>query len=91
MIQLDPPIPLETPLGYGLARIYHADHGFNDQWVVFLDTGFIWTFDNSDVRCCEDLTSGVPKPFLPRPIGWETDPVNAMRAYQASKNQSIIE
>lgn len=85
-IQLDPPLRLETPLGFGLAMIYHTEWGgHNDQWVVFLDTGFIWTFDNADVRRCEELTLGVQKPIMERPKGWDGDPVNAMREYFRNK------
>lgn len=75
-IQLNPPIPLETPLGRGIARFLHSEPDFNDRWIVFLDSGVIWTFDNSDVRAVENLTEGrlAHKPT-------QCDPVEFMREY----------
>lgn len=59
MLQLDPPIPLDTPRGPGLAHIvldYGIDHDL--QWVVFIrDTGECWTFRNSDVRAVTNVTT----------------------------------
>lgn len=58
IIQLDPPIPLSTPKGKGLAWIlidYGAEH--NLMWVVALDdNGEIWTFQNPEVRAQKNIT-----------------------------------
>lgn len=60
MTQLDPPIPLSTPKGDGLAWIvidYGAEH--NLMWVVAIDaTGEIWTFANPEVRALKNITMG---------------------------------
>lgn len=59
-LRLDPPIPLETPKGYGLAHFiddYGIDH--EDYWGVCLtETGEWWWFKNSEVRGCENKTLG---------------------------------
>lgn len=52
ILQLDPIIPLETPLGRGFAH-FLLDYGpeFHLLWTVFLDeTGESWTFPNPDIR-----------------------------------------
>lgn len=58
--QLDPPIPLLTPKGEGLAHLvidYGPEH--NLLWVVFLDdTGECWTYQNSDIRAQQNITMG---------------------------------
>ena len=60
MVQLSPPIPLETPKGKGYAHFmidYSQEHDLN--WVVFIDeTGECWTFNNRDVRLQTNLTMG---------------------------------
>lgn len=56
--RLDPPMPLSTPKGTGLAHLV-IDYGleFNLTWVVFLDdSGECWSFDNPDVRAMPNLT-----------------------------------
>lgn len=60
MIQLQPPIPLETPRGSGLAHLV-IDYGpeFSLLWSVFLDdSGECWTFTNEDVRAVKNITMG---------------------------------
>ena len=66
--QLNPPIPLSTPKGDGLAWAmidYGVEH--NLMWVVAIDsTGEIWTYDNSQVRAQKNITMGrfnKPTPF----------------------------
>jgi hypothetical protein len=58
--QLNPPIPLSTPKGDGLAWFlidYGAEH--NLMWVVAIDeTGEIWTFENPKVRAQKNITMG---------------------------------
>jgi hypothetical protein len=58
MIQLDPPLPLLTPKGNGLAW-FLIDPGMEHdlQWVVALDeNGEIWTFQNREVRAHKNIT-----------------------------------
>lgn len=60
ILQLDPPIPLNTPKGPGIAH-FVIDYGaeFNLMWTVFLDdSGECWTFDNREVRACKNITLG---------------------------------
>ena len=52
MIQLNPPLPLETPKGKALAHIL-IDYGPEAHllWVCFQDeTGEIWAWSNLEVR-----------------------------------------
>lgn len=58
--QLDPPLPVLTPKGSGLAHIL-IDYGpeFDLLWTVFLDdNGECWTFGNRDVRAAKNITLG---------------------------------
>lgn len=60
MIQLCPPIPIETPKGKGLAHVL-IDYGveFDLMWVCFIDgTGECWTFSNRQVRAQPNVTMG---------------------------------
>lgn len=61
-LQLNPPIPVETPLGEGWAHIvidYSPD--FNTVWVVFLtESGMVKHFDSNDLRVCGNETFGIP-------------------------------
>lgn len=60
MLQLNPPIPLSTPKGEGMAWAiidYGAEH--NLLWVVAIDeTREIWTFPNPEVRAQKNITLG---------------------------------
>ena len=52
ILQLDPPVPLDTPRGPGNAHLV-IDPGTEHhlQWVVFLnENGECWTFQNPEVR-----------------------------------------
>ena len=69
MIQLNPPIPLMTAKGQGLAH-FLLDYGpeFDLFWTVFLDeTGECWTFNNRDIRACKNITLGRGQVSAPRP------------------------
>ena len=58
--QLNPPIPLKTPRGNGLAH-FVIDQGIehNLLWVVFLDeSGECWTYGNPDIRALKNITQG---------------------------------
>lgn len=60
ILQLNPPLPLMTPKGEGLAHIV-IDCGIehNLQWVVFInDTGECWTYQNPEIRACKNITYG---------------------------------
>ena len=61
MLQLDPPVPLDTPKGPGFAHVL-IDYGQEHHllWVVFLnESGACWTFKNPDVRLQANPTMGV--------------------------------
>jgi hypothetical protein len=58
--RLNPPIPLDTPKGPGLAHLmidYSCE--MHLYWVVFIDdTGEIWMFPNPQVRAQKNITMG---------------------------------
>jgi hypothetical protein len=60
MIQLDPPIPMDTEKGKGhaiLAIDYSQDHDI--LWVIAMnDTGEIWCMPNPKVRACINFSLG---------------------------------
>jgi hypothetical protein len=60
LLQLNPPIPLDTPKGSALAHLvidYGPEH--NLLWVCFGDDdGECWTWDNSRVRAQKNITMG---------------------------------
>jgi len=70
ILQLNPPIPLNTPKGSGLAHLV-IDMGCEHHllWVVILDSnGEIWTFENPEVRGQKNITMGRvfnPVDFIP--------------------------
>jgi hypothetical protein len=60
MTRINPPLPLFTPKGRGLAH-FVIDYGFETHltWVVFLDmNGECWSFQNPDVRMQKNITHG---------------------------------
>lgn len=60
VIQLDPPIPLDTPKGSALAHAlidYGAEHDL--LWICFQDdTGECWTWRNPEIRAQKNITMG---------------------------------
>lgn len=60
IVQLNPPLPVLTPKGSGMAHIvidYGVEH--NLLWVVFIDaTGECWTYPNMDIRAQKNITLG---------------------------------
>ena len=74
LLQLDPPLPLETPKGSGFAHVlidYGPEHDL--YWTVFLDeSGECWTFSNEDIRFCKNVTIG-------RRCAWEKPSSNPPR------------
>ncbi len=60
ILQLEPPLPLNTPKGSGLAH-FLVDYSceYDLYWVVILDdSGEIWTFNNKEVRGQKNITLG---------------------------------
>ena len=58
MLQLNPPIPMKTPKGDGMA-MFLTNYGLevNLIWTVIIDgTGEIWEFQNPLVRAQENIT-----------------------------------
>jgi hypothetical protein len=59
ILQLNPPIPMQTPKGKALAQIlidYGAEHDL--VWVCFGEKGECWSWRNQDVRADSNLTFG---------------------------------
>jgi hypothetical protein len=59
MMQLNPPLPVITPKGKGLAQIlidYGAEHDLI--WVVFQLNGECWCWRNQDIRADNNVTFG---------------------------------
>ena len=64
LVQLNPPLPLETSKGSGWAH-FVIDYGPESAllWVVFLDAdGACWTVPNAEVRMSFNWTLGRRKP-----------------------------
>ena len=64
MLQLNPPIPMTTPKGRGLAH-FIIDYGMESHlhWVVMMDgTGECWTFQNPVIRADKNITAGRVSP-----------------------------
>jgi hypothetical protein len=64
LVQLNPPLPLETSKGPGWAH-FLIDYGPESAllWVVFLDAdGACWTVPNAEVRMCTNWTLGRRQP-----------------------------
>lgn len=59
MLQLNPPIPVITPLGKGLAQVL-IDYGVEHDllWVVFQSSSECWTWRNQDIRADVNITFG---------------------------------
>ena len=67
MLQLNPPLPMNTPKGEGLAHLL-IDYGPESDlyWTVFLTaTGEIWTFANRHVRAAKNITLDRTHPSQP--------------------------
>lgn len=57
ILQLNPPLPVNTPLGLGVAHVI-IDYGidFNSVFVVFLDSGEVKHFSSEQLRRTDNLT-----------------------------------
>ena len=67
MLQLNPPIPMNTPKGEGFAHIL-LDYGPESDlyWTVLItETGEIWTYANKYVRGSKNITLGRVDPSSP--------------------------
>lgn len=67
MLQLNPPIPMNTPKGEGFAHIL-LDYGPESDlyWTVLItETGEIWTYANKYVRASKNITLGRVNPHVP--------------------------
>ncbi|MEO8746125.1 MAG: hypothetical protein ABI379_00465 [Rhodanobacter sp.] len=67
MLQLNPPIPMNTPKGEGFAHIL-IDYGPESDlyWTVLItQTGEIWTYANRYVRASKNITLGRTDPDSP--------------------------
>jgi hypothetical protein len=69
MLQLNPPIPLQTPKGEGLATLV-IDYGpdYDLLWTVIITkgdhAGEVWTYPNPQVRGVKNITFGRLNPTL---------------------------
>ena len=71
MLQLNPPIPMNTPKGEGFAHVL-IDYGPESDlyWTVLITaTGEIWTYANRHVRASKNITLGRTDPSLPTSTG----------------------
>ena len=59
MLQLNPPLPVDTPHGKALAHIL-IDYGPEEHllWVCFQDNGEIWAWPNPKVRAQNNPSMG---------------------------------
>lgn len=68
MLQLNPPLPMNTPRGEGFAHIL-IDYGPESDlyWTVIItESGEIWTFSNREIRASKNITLGRVSPGKPR-------------------------
>ena len=70
ILQLNPPITVETHMGEAIAHIvvdYSIEHSIH--WVVFLtENGQCWTFPNEKIRAQRNITIDRNKPEKPQRI-----------------------
>jgi hypothetical protein len=60
IIQLNPPLPMDTPKGPGICH-FLIDYGIESDlyWIVFIhETGECWTFGNGQIRVEKNITIG---------------------------------
>lgn len=93
MIQLNPPVPLETPKGKGLAFIltdYGVEH--NLMWTVAIDaTGELWSFKNPEVRAQKNITMGrIPKDEIGEYVPLQNEIIKVLNYIDAVVNNPTI-
>lgn len=77
MLQLNPPIPMNTPEGEGFAHIV-IDYGPESDlyWTVLItESGEIRTYANRHVRASKNITLGRMDPSTPTAPGSEPVPM----------------
>lgn len=60
IIQLDPPLPMNTPKGEAIAH-FLIDYGMESHlmWVCFqAETGECWTWSNPEIRIQKNISMG---------------------------------
>jgi len=75
ILQLDPPLYLETPRGDAIAY-FLIDEGRDHDiyWVCFIEaTRECWTFRNPEIRRDRNWTQGIGRRF-PLPVSRESEP-----------------
>jgi hypothetical protein len=85
MIQLDPYIPVDTPKGEGYAVgwiDYSQEHHL--MWIVMLDAGFVWIFENQHIRVIANDTVGRAKHI--DSTAWKKDALKGVEAELKSRN-----
>ena len=92
LLQLNPPIPLSTPKGEGLAVLV-IDYGpdFDLWWTVIISkgefAGQIWTYANPEVRGVANITLGRHPAALSRPTSRPgCEPESAGRNAEGAKS-----
>ena len=67
IVQLDPPLWLQTPKGEGLAHFLEAQSLEQSlYWIVFQEDGQIWRWENERVRAVKNITLGRNDPEKPK-------------------------
>ena len=87
MLQLNPPLPLNTPKGEGFAHIL-IDYGPESDlyWTVMItETGEIWTFSDREVRASKNITLGRVSPRKPPSAQPATDEPTMPRNLKAAQ------
>lgn len=60
ILRIDPPLPLDTPKGFGWAHFlidYGQEHHL--QWIVFIEkTRECWTVQNPEIKIASNWTMG---------------------------------
>lgn len=81
MLQLDPPIPVITPLGEAIAHFAWTDDANTQTFGVFqLKTGESWWFDNRFIRLIPSITG---ERYGTSPIYMEPDMLEKMQPHLA--------
>ncbi|MEP7185037.1 MAG: hypothetical protein ABI767_04300 [Rhodanobacter sp.] len=91
MLQLNPPIPMNTPNGEGFAHIL-IDHGPESDlyWTVLItETGEICTYANKHVRASKNITLGRVNPASPSQPALQASPHELEREQVSASAQSI--
>ena len=94
MLQLNPPIPLSTPKGEGIA-VMVIDYGIDHDlwWTVIISrgehAGEIWTYANPEVRGVENITLG-EAPMQAKPINLYDSSATGAAAFENLAKELLI-